>query len=235
MEMDNVKSISNEQLMLILGSCNSIGKTSNEMNFAFSLMMQNLLNEKENNLQLANDKSVKQEIITGQNLKEIAIRLDNSFRITYNGDIVNKKVNTNSSDEQMKKIYNAVNNAAIKYKVDPNLILAIIKHESDFQPGVTSSAGATGLMQIMPENYSDNDITDGYDIDQNVNGGTKLLRTCLDLYGGDLEMGLMAYAAGPGTMKSRGVTCGNDLYKMPAETKKAVPEILEEYKKNKAL
>lgn len=231
MKVDSTSGISNEQLtgMSMLG--NSTSETSNESNLAFALMMQNLSNSKENNLKSTNNISTAQETITGKNLEEIAMRLDNNSRITYNnGKNGYNSVNTNSNNETMKRIYNAVNNAASKYGVDPNLILSIIKHESDFQPEVTSSAGATGLMQIMPGNYADNNITNGYDIDQNVNGGTKLLKNCLDLYGGNLEMGLMAYAAGPGTMNKRGVTCGDDLYKMPDETKKAVPEIIKDYK-----
>lgn len=228
--MNNISNISNEQLISTLGNSYSTGETINESSFAFALLMENLLNSKENNPNSVSNENSMQQTMTGQNLNEIAMRLSNNPRITYNSANSYDKVTTSSNSEQMKKIYSSVNNAASKYGVDPNLILAIIKHESDFQPDVTSSAGATGLMQVMPANYSDNGITDGYDIDQNINGGTKLLRNCLDLYGGDLEMGLMAYAAGPGTMQRRGVTSGADLYKMPEETRKAVPEILEEYR-----
>ncbi|WP_297416847.1 lytic transglycosylase domain-containing protein [Clostridium sp.] len=228
--MSSINGISNNQLISALGNNNLTGDTSNESNLAFALMMENLTNSKENNSNSASSEKIQQQTRPGQDLKEIAMRLNKNFKITYDSSGSYNKVTTSSNDEQMKQIYNSVNKAASKYGVDPNLILAIIKHESDFQPNVTSSAGATGLMQIMPENYGDYGITDGYDIDQNVDGGTKLLKTCLDLYGGDLQMGLMAYAAGPGTMQKRGVTSGADLYKMPDETKKAVPEIIEEYR-----
>jgi hypothetical protein len=230
MGIDSLNGISNEQLTSMLAQGNSSSDTSNESNLAFALMMENLMSSKGNNSTTDNSKNVEQKTLTGENLKGIAMRLQNGGRITYNSTNSYNSVSTDSNDVQMKKIYNAVNNAAKKYGVDPNLVLSIIKHESDFQPGVTSSAGATGLMQIMPENYAEYGITDGYDIDQNVDGGTKLLKTCLDLYGGDLEMGLMAYAAGPGTMQRRGVKSGADLYKMPNETRKAVPEIIQNYK-----
>ena len=129
-----------------------------------------------------------------------------------------------------KKIYNAVNTAAKNYGVDSNLILAIIKQESDFDPNSTSGSGAAGLMQIMPQNFAHVGITDGYDVDQNINGGTKLFKEYLDQYGGNTEMALMAYNGGPGTMQKRGVSSAADLYKMPKETQNYVPKVMGYYR-----
>lgn len=116
-----------------------------------------------------------------------------------------------------------------KYGVDSKLVLAVIQAESNFDSTATSSVGATGLMQIMPSNYDSLGITDGYDIEQNINGGVKLLKEYLDMYDGDTSMALAAYNAGPGTLSRRGVTSSNDLYKLSAETQNYVPKVLAYY------
>ena len=117
-----------------------------------------------------------------------------------------------------------------QYGVNKDLILAVIKQESNFDSTAVSSAGAMGLMQIMPFNFSSLGISDPYDVNQNVNGGTQLLKQNLDKYNGNIDMALMAYNAGSGTMQKRGVASENDLYKMPAETQNYVPSVLKYYK-----
>jgi soluble lytic murein transglycosylase-like protein len=124
----------------------------------------------------------------------------------------------------------AVKNASERYGIDENLIKAIIKKESSFNSNAVSSAGAKGLMQIMPFNFKSLGITDPFNIEQNIEGGTKLLKQYLDKFNGNLEMGLMAYNAGPGTMKKRGVTASNELYKMPKETQNYVPKVMSYYR-----
>lgn len=168
-----------------------------------------------------------QNYAAGQKLEDIPMILNNKYTNFANrsGSML-----ANRSDVDMKKIYSAVDNAAKKYGVDSNLLLAVIKQESDFDPYSTSGVGATGLMQIMPENFSSLGITDGYDINQNVNGGAKLLKEYLDKYNGNKEMALMAYNGGPGTMQRRGVSSAGDLYKMPSETQNYVPKVIGYYK-----
>lgn len=168
-----------------------------------------------------------QKYATGQNLEDIPMILNNNYiNFTRNANTISYNV----SDTDKEKIYNAVNDASKKYGVDSNLILAIINQESNFDPYSTSSVGAEGLMQIMPQNFDSVGITDGYDIDQNINGGTKLLKGYLDQYNGNIEMALMAYNGGPGTMQKRGVSSVADLYKMPQETQNYVPKVIGYYK-----
>ena len=168
-----------------------------------------------------------QQYATGQKLEEIPMILNNKYvsSTKSSGSML-----YNRSDADMKKIYKAVNAASEKYGVDSNLILAIIKQESDFNPYSTSSAGATGLMQIMPQNFAHTGITDGYDLEQNINGGTKLFKEYLNKFDGNAEMALMAYNGGPGTMQKRGVSSTTDLYKMPQETQNYVPKVMGYYK-----
>ncbi|MGL5069075.1 MAG: lytic transglycosylase domain-containing protein [Sarcina sp.] len=130
----------------------------------------------------------------------------------------------------MDRINAAVDAASKKYGVDKQLIRAIIKAESNFNADVVSHAGAQGVMQIMPANFKLLGITDGHNIEQNINGGVKLLKQYLDMKGGNVELALMAYNGGPGTMQRRGVKSPSDLYKMPKETQNYVPKVLGFYK-----
>ena len=85
-------------------------------------------------------------------------------------------------------------------------------------------------MQIMPFNYESLGITDPFDIEQNIDGGTKYIKKCLDMYDGDVQMALMAYNGGSGRMASRGVNSVNDLYKMPKETQNYVSKVMDYYR-----
>lgn len=139
-------------------------------------------------------------------------------------------ITSESDSADLAEIYQAVNKYAAKYNIDSNLILSIIKAESNFDSTATSSVGAQGLMQVMPSNLSAMGVTNGYDIEENINAGVKLLSTYLNQYNGNVEMALMAYNGGPGNMERRGVTSSSDLYKMPQETQNYVPKVLGYYK-----
>jgi soluble lytic murein transglycosylase-like protein len=167
-----------------------------------------------------------QNYAAGQRLEDIPLIRKNQYGNYANSS---RSILTNRSDADLKKIYSAVNTAAKNYGVDSNLLLSIIKQESDFDPNSTSDCGAAGLMQIMPENFSHLGITDPYDVNQNINGGTKLFKEYLDQYDGNKELALMAYNGGPGTMQKRGVSSAADLYKMPKETQNYVPKVMGYY------
>lgn len=141
------------------------------------------------------------------------------------------RVEIKAKSESIKnQISDGVLKASEKYGVDPNLILAVIQTESSFNPDVVSSAGAVGLMQIMPANFKHLGLTDPYNIEQNIDAGTKLLKEYLDKYNGNEEMALMAYNGGPTRMTQRGVTSPSDIYKMPKETQNYVPKVMNIYR-----
>ena len=95
-----------------------------------------------------------------------------------------------------QEIRRAIAFYAKRYQLDPALLRAVIKVESDFRPHVISKKGAVGLMQLTPETAATLRIADLQDPVQNIRGGAKQLRHLLTLYEGDLPLALAAYNAG---------------------------------------
>ena len=94
--------------------------------------------------------------------------------------------------------------AAEKYNVPKNLIKAIAKAESDFNPNATSGAGAQGIMQLMPATARELGVTDSYDPYQNIMGGTKYISEMLAKYDGNVSLALAAYNAGSNNVAKYG-------------------------------
>jgi len=90
------------------------------------------------------------------------------------------------------------------YDVRPELIMAVIRAESNFDPSAVSSKGAMGLMQLMPRTAEAMNITDAFDPQQNIGGGTQYLSRLLKMFGGDERLAVAAYNAGPGRVKQYG-------------------------------
>ncbi len=97
-----------------------------------------------------------------------------------------------------------IQEAARRYNVPANLVRAVIKVESNFRPQAVSSAGAKGLMQLMPGTAKDMAVSDLFDPRQNILGGTRYLRVLINRFEGDIRLVLAAYHAGPGIVAQRG-------------------------------
>ena len=116
-----------------------------------------------------------------------------------------------------------VKQAASKYNIDEKLVLALVKQESGFNPNAISSAGAQGLMQLMPATAKRLGVVNPFDPVQNVEGGVKHLKGLLAKYRGNLVLALAAYNAGGGNVDKYG---GVPPFK---ETQNYVKNILSNY------
>ncbi len=94
------------------------------------------------------------------------------------------------------KYEGAVREAAAEFSLDPALVKAVIRAESNFNPRAVSPKGAMGLMQLMPDTARMHDVEDAFDPAGNIRGGVRHLRYLMDRYHGELDLVLAAYNAG---------------------------------------
>lgn len=94
-----------------------------------------------------------------------------------------------------------IEEAAALYNLDPNLLKAIIKIESDYDPYAVSPAGAIGLMQLMPATAKTLKVQNPWDPRENIFAGARYYRMLLDRFHGDHFKALLAYHAGPDAVK----------------------------------
>ena len=95
-----------------------------------------------------------------------------------------------------------VREAAARNRLDPRLLMAVIRVESNFQPRARSPKGAMGLMQLMPDTARQYEVADAYDAHANVDAGARHLRSLLDRF--DLSLALAAYNAGEAAVRRFG-------------------------------
>ena len=104
------------------------------------------------------------------------------------------------SPERFSRFDPFISEASQLYAIPETLIRAVIKVESDYDPQVVSSAGARGLMQLMPSVTRDMGVSNAHDPRENILGGTRLLRVLANRYRGDLVRTIAAYHAGVGSL-----------------------------------
>jgi hypothetical protein len=117
-------------------------------------------------------------------------------------------------------IASMVRKLAPEYKLNPNLVLAVVEAESNFNPQAQSHKNAQGLMQLIPETAERFGVQNVWDPEQNLRGGMSYLRWLMGHFEGDLELVLAAYNAGEGAVERHG---GIPPY---AETQRYVKQII---------
>ena len=120
---------------------------------------------------------------------------------TGNTSVVSSGTTSSSSKTDLDAYFEE---AARTYGVDVNLLKAIAHTESNFNPNATSSAGAMGVMQLMPSTAKSLGIKDAYNARDNIMGGAKVISQHLSRYNGDVSLALAAYNAGSGNVKKYG-------------------------------
>jgi soluble lytic murein transglycosylase-like protein len=104
------------------------------------------------------------------------------------------------SPERFTRYDTWIRQAATLYQIPEELVRAVMKVESDYDPRATSHAGAQGLMQLMPETAARMQVRDAYDPRENIFGGVRYLRILANMFNGDLDLTIAGYNAGEGAV-----------------------------------
>jgi len=131
---------------------------------------------------------------------------------------------SHSMKKNRQRFAGIIQQAANKYKVDPDLLHAIIRAESAYNPNAVSHAGAVGMMQLMGPTAKRYGVVDRHDPKQNIDGGAHYISDLLKMFKSDIRLAVAAYNAGEGAVIKYG-------RKIPpySETQNYVVKVLQYY------
>jgi hypothetical protein len=115
-----------------------------------------------------------------------------------------QNLNPRRNSKDSGDYHSIVHEKASNYNIDPSLIKAVIKTESNWNDRAVSKKGAIGLMQLMPSTANDMRVRNPFDPEENIEGGTKYLKYLIERFNGDITLALAAYNAGPKTVEKFG-------------------------------
>lgn len=154
-------------------------------------------------------------------------RLHAGYKVLHKSKNRRAGANTSASSHNRKKYTPLIDSLAQKYRLDSDLVHAVVTMESAYDPRALSKKGAVGLMQLMPGTATRYGVSDRENPEQNVTGGVRYLRDLL-LQFRSVSLALAAYNAGEGAVQRY----GNKIPPYP-ETRRFVVKVLTHYKKLK--
>jgi soluble lytic murein transglycosylase-like protein len=131
----------------------------------------------------------------GKKSEKTAIRSNSSQTV---------KTNTPNRNFVAADYHYYVQQAADKYEIEPELIHAVIRTESNGNHRAVSKKGAMGLMQLMPATANDLNVTNPFNPEENIDGGTRYLKYLIEKFNGNLTLALAAYNSGPTNVEKYG-------------------------------
>ncbi len=138
-----------------------------------------------------------------------------------------RRVDSSQMQRNRKRFTPLIKTVAQLNQLRPELLHAVIRAESSYDPKARSRKGAQGLMQLMPETARRYGVGDSYNPEQNISGGARYLRDLLAMFDNDLKLALAAYNAGENAVKRY----GNRIPPFP-ETRNYVDKVLTFYRQN---
>ncbi len=196
------------QAIQSIGSSNKLTSLNNDENSIFTQLLEEVLEDTSSSY--SNDITNLNENLGTTDINSYLFNQNTSYipssyyELLSQGNTANEDKNTNVHFSGEESFQDIIARAAKKYGVPEKLIQAVIKQESNFNPHAVSSAGATGLMQLMPGTAKYLGVTDSNDPEQNIMGGTKYLSEMLAKFNHNIELALAAYNAGPGNVSKYG-------------------------------
>jgi hypothetical protein len=126
-----------------------------------------------------------------------AVGGSDAYRTTSEGPPIDRA-------ELQARLRQVIDDRAAEQSLSPDLVRAVIRVESDWNPRARSDKGAQGLMQLMPSTAAKYGVTDPFDPEDNIRGGVAYLKTLMDRFDGNTQLALAAYNAGPSAVEKYG-------------------------------
>jgi len=179
--------------------------------------------------QILVDKAISWSAPTASAVKTVRLTPSNRIHITKpRRPTITPQLDVKSIHINRARFSDMIDDVARKARLYPELLHAVVKAESAYDPNAVSRAGAIGLMQLMPQTASRFGVIDSRDPKSNLEGGARYLRELLTMYNNNIKLALAAYNAGESAVEKY----GNKIPPYP-ETQNYVKKVLAFFKQNR--